>query len=110
MSSLVIAKILLLIEEVGPRRSEIDDLRTSIAILFESGALETVEGVGNTFAATDDTFVLVITERTFITDACQSRRSNVGIAHRTLPVAFVAQSADGDSGLLAAHYEVTKVE
>lgn len=91
--SVLIPEILLLIEQIGPGTSKIYDLRTPIAVLFQTGTFETVKGVRDAFSAADDAFVLVVAERTLITDAHQCRRSNVAIAHRTLAVAFIAQSS-----------------
>jgi hypothetical protein len=102
----MIPKILLLIKQIRPAAPQIYNLRTPIPILLEARALEAVERVADALAAAHDAFVLVVAERTLVADACQCGRSHVRVAHGTFAVAFVAESPDGDPGLLAAHYEV----
>ena len=82
---LVVPEVFLLVEEVCSRRTQIYDLRASIAVFFKASAFEAVEGIrdtlehdlsarisGDTFRAkthfttTYDTLILVITERTFV--------------------------------------------
>jgi hypothetical protein len=52
-------------------------------MLFESGALETVEGVGYTLSTADDTLVLVITERTFVAGSNKGGRADVRVPDGT---------------------------
>jgi hypothetical protein len=54
-------------------------------MLFESGALETVEGVGYTLSTADHALVLVITERKLVTDAGKGGRADVQVTDRTVP-------------------------
>ena len=91
---LVIPKILLLVEQIRPRTSKIDDLRTPIAILFQPRTLKAVEGVRDPLTAADDALVLVVAEGAFIADAGEGGRAHVGVAHRAFAVAFVAEAAD----------------
>lgn len=100
----MIPKILLLVEQIRPATTQIDNLRTPIPILFEPRALKAVKCVAYSLAAAHDAFVLVVAEGALVADARQCCGTNVGIADGTFAVAFVAQAADGDSGLLAAHY------
>lgn len=102
----MISKILLLIEQIRPATPQIYNLRTTIPILFESRALEAVECVADALAAANNALVLVVAERALVADAGQRRGSHVRVAYRAFAVAFVAQTADADPGLLAAHYEV----
>lgn len=90
------------------RTSQIYNLGASIAILFQARALEAVEGIRDTLTAAHDTLVLVVTEAALVADAHERRRSYVGIAHGAFAIAFVAETADGDTGLLAAHDEIAK--
>lgn len=101
--SILIPEILLLIKQIGPGASQVDDFGTAVTILFEAGAFETVKGVRDAFATADDAFVLVVAERTFVADAHQRGRSHVAIAHRTFAIAFVAQSSQTDAGRLSTH-------
>lgn len=102
----MISKILFLIKQICPRTSQIDNLRTPIAILFESRALEAIKRVGDSLAAAYDAFVLVVAKGTLIADAREGRGAHVRVADGTFAVAFVAETADGDASLLAAHYEI----
>jgi len=93
----MIPEVLLLVEQIGPRTTQIDDLRTPIAILLKPRAFEAVEGVRDTLAAAHDTLVLVVTKGAFIAYSHESGWANVGVADWTFAVAFVAETADGDA-------------
>ena len=86
----VISEILLLVEEVRPRRSEVDNLGASIAIFFEPRTLKAVEGVADSFAAANDTLVLIIPERALVTDPNKGGGSDIAIADRTFAITLVA--------------------
>lgn len=105
----MIPEAFLLIEQIGPRTSQIDDLGTSIAVLLEARTFKAVKCITYALTAADDTLVLVVSEGTLVADTHQGRWAHVGITHRTFSVAFVAQTADRDAGLLAAHDEVRVV-
>lgn len=92
---------------IRPTTTQINNLRTPIPILLQTCALETVESVRDSLATAHHTLVLVVAEAALVADAHQRRWPHVGVAHGTLAVAFVAEPADGNAGLLAAHYEVT---
>lgn len=102
----MISKTLLLVEQIRPGTPQIDDLRTAVPILLEARALEAVERIADALAAAHDAFVLVVAERALVADAHQGRRAHVGIAHGAFAIAFVAEPADRDARLLAAHDEV----
>ena len=102
----MISEVLLLVKQVRPRRAEVDNLRTSVTILFQPRTLKAVECVADAFAATDNALVLVVSEGALVTDAGESGGSHVGVADRTFTVAFVAQSSERNAGLLAAHDEI----
>lgn len=57
-------------------------------------------------AATHDAFVLVVAKGALVADAHQGRGPHVAVADGALAVALVAEAADGDAGLLAAHDEI----
>lgn len=99
----MIPKVFLLVEQIRPTTSQVDNLRAPIPIFFQSCTLEAVECITDTFATANDTFVLVIAERTFVANPNEGCRSHVGIANRAFAVAFVAKTTDGDSGSLATH-------
>jgi hypothetical protein len=107
-AGLMIPKILFLVEQIRPRTTQIDDLRTPISVFLESGALETVEGIRDALATAYDTLVLVVAEGAFVADAGKGGRAHVGVAHRAFAVTLVAEAADGDAGLLAAHYKISR--
>ena len=106
----MVSEILLLIEQIRPTTPQIDNLRTPIPILLEPCALEAVEGVADALAAAHDALVLVVAEAALVADARQRRGAHVRVAHGALAVALVAQPADGDAGLLAAHDEIAGAE
>lgn len=102
----MIPKILLLIKQIRPTAPQIDNLRTPVSVLFEARALEAVECVADALAAAHDALVLVVAERALVADAREGGRSDVRVAYGAFAVAFIAESPDGDSGLLAAHNKV----
>jgi hypothetical protein len=102
----MIPKILLLVKQIRPTTPQIDNLGAAIPVLFEARAFEAVEGVGDALAATDDALVLVVAEGALVADTGEGGGADVGVADGAFAVAFVAETADGDAGLLAAHYEV----
>jgi hypothetical protein len=106
---LVIPKILLLVEQIGPTTTQIDNLRTPIPVLLEPGTLEAVEGVGDALAAADDALVLVVAEGALVANAGEGGGAHVRVAYGAFSVAFVAEAPDGDSGLFAAHYEIAGI-
>ncbi|KXH34521.1 peroxin 26 [Colletotrichum simmondsii] len=92
--------------KVGPGAAEVYNLGAPIAVFFETRALEAVKGVRDALAAADDALVLVVSERALVADTDEGRGADVGVADGALSVALVAEAADGDAGLLAAHYEI----
>ena len=42
---LMISKILLLVEEIRPGTTQVDDFGTSIPVLLQTSALEAIEGI-----------------------------------------------------------------
>jgi hypothetical protein len=104
---LVISEILLLVEQIGSRTTQIYNLRTAIPVFLESCAFEAIECVGDTLAAADDTLVLVVSEGAFVADAGERSRAHVRVADGAFAIALVAEAADRDASLLAAHDEVT---
>jgi hypothetical protein len=102
----MIPKTFLLIEQVGSRTSQIDNLRAPVSILLKARTFKAVECITDSLTATDHTLVLVVSEGAFITDANEGCGTNVGITHGAFSVTLVAKSADGDAGLLAAHNKI----
>ena len=85
----MIPEILFLVEQISPTTTQIYNLRASIAIFFQTRALEAVEGVRNTLTTTHNTLVLVIAEGALVANTGQRCRTHVGVADGTLPVALV---------------------
>jgi hypothetical protein len=104
----VISEILLLVEQVRPRTTQIYNLRTSVPVFFQARALEAIEGVRDSFAAAHDALVLVVAEGAFVADAGESCWTYVGVADGTFAVAFIAKTAYGYAGLFATHYEISE--
>jgi hypothetical protein len=103
----MIPKILLLVEQIRPTTTQIDNLRTAVPILLQACALEAVKCVGDALAAADDALVLVVAEGAFVANAGERRGPHVRVADRAFAVTFVTQPADGYSRLLSAHYEIS---
>jgi len=97
---------LFLIKQIRPGRTQVNNLRTPIAILLESRTLEAVEGVADPFAAAHDAFVLVVAETALVANAYHCCGPDVGVAYRAFAVAFVAEAADCYAGGFAAHHEI----
>jgi hypothetical protein len=95
-------------EQIRPTTAEVYDLRATISILLQSCAFEAVECVRDALAAAHDTLVLIIAKGTLIANPHERRWAHVRITDRAFPVAFVAKTADGDAGLLAAHNEISE--
>jgi hypothetical protein len=102
----MIPEVLFLVKQIRPTTSQIDNLGTSIAILLETCTLKAVEGVRDALTATNDALILVIAERAFVADAGKGGRPDVGVTDGAFAVAFVAETADGNAGLLATHDEI----
>ena len=102
----MIPKILLLIKQVRPATPQINNLRTSIPIFFQPRTLEAIKRIRDPFATAHHTFVLVVPKGTFVADSDQGRGAHVAVADGAFAVAFVAESAEGDTGLFTAHDEV----
>lgn len=101
---------LLLIKQIRPRTTQIDNLGTTVAVLLEARALEAVEGVADALAAADDAFVLVVAEAALVADAHHCRGAHVAVADGAFAVAFVAEAADGDASGLATHDQITECQ
>jgi hypothetical protein len=95
-----------LIKQIRPRTTQIDNLGTPIAILLQTRTLEAIKGITDALSTTDDAFVLVVSERAFVAHAHEGGWADVGVADRAFAIAFVAETADGDAGLFAAHDEI----
>lgn len=122
----MIPEILFLVEQICPRTTQIYDLGAAISVLFQAGAFEAVEGVGDTLmicvsdvtrekrtrrcsylATADKTLVLVVAKGAFIADADEGCGADVTVAYGALAVALVAETTDGDASRLPAHYQIT---
>jgi len=93
-------------ELTSPRTTQVYNLRTSISILLQPHTAKAIERVADPLPTADNTFVLVVTETALVADAHKRRGSHVGIADGAFAVAFVAETADCDAGLLTAHDEI----
>lgn len=91
---------------ICPRASQVYNLRTPVPILLQSRTLEAVERIRDALTTADDALVLVVAEAALVADADEGRGADVGVADGAFAVAFVAEAADGDAGLLAAHDEI----
>ena len=98
---------LLLEKQIRPTTSQINDLRAPIPILLQPRTLKTIKRITYSLSSTNHAFILVVPERAFVADTDERCWTHVGVAHRTLAVAFVAEAADGDAWGFAAHYEIT---
>lgn len=83
-------EVLLLVEQIRPRRSQVDNLGTPVAVALERHALGAVARVADALAAAHDAFVRVVAERALVADPNLVPRPHVRVAHRAFAVAFVA--------------------
>ena len=90
----MIPEIFLLVKQICPRRAQIDNLRTSVAILLKSSALKAVECVADSFSATNYALVLIVAKGALIADSNKSGRPYVGVADRAFAVALIAEPAE----------------
>jgi hypothetical protein len=124
--ALMIPEILFLVEQICPRTTQIYNLRAAISVLFQTCAFEAVKGVGDSLrvlvsdmaeisrwgeyaylATADKAFVLVVAKGAFVADTDESCGADVTVAYRTLAVALVAETANGDTCCLATHDQIT---
>jgi hypothetical protein len=103
---LMIPKILLLVEQIRPTTAQIDNLGAPIAVLLEACTFEAVECIGDALTTAYDALVLVVAEGAFVADAGEGGGAHVGVADGAFAVTFVAQTADRNARLLAAHYKI----
>ena len=103
----MIPKILFLIKQIRPTAPQINNLRAPISIFLQPRTLKAIKCVRDALTTTDDTFVLIITEGTFVADADERGGADVAVADRAFAVAFVAETAHGYAGLFAAHDEIS---
>lgn len=91
-----------------PGTAEIDDLRTAISVLLESGAFEAVKGIGYALphvssslicrsrepclATTDDTLVLIVAKGALVADPHEGCGSDVAITDGAFAIALVAEA------------------
>lgn len=90
----MIPKTLFLVEQICPRTSQIYNLGAPVAVLLQTRALEAIKGITYTLSTTNNTLVLIVSKRAFITDPDQGGRANVRVAHGAFTVALVAKTAD----------------
>jgi hypothetical protein len=109
MLPLLEAVLLALVVEVRPRRPEVDDLGASVAVLLQETALPAVIRVGDPGLPADHAAPRVGPEVALVADADEGGRPDVAVADDALPVALLAEAADGDPRLLPAHDEVRVV-
>ena len=105
---LVISEILLLVEQIGSRTTQIYNLGTTVPVFLKPSAFKAVECVRDALATADNALVLVVSERAFVADAGERSRAHVRVAYGAFAVALVAETADGDAGLLAAHNKIAE--
>lgn len=103
---LVISEVLFLVEQICSRRSQVYNLWAPVAVLLQLRAFVTIVTVGYPFATADDALVLVVSEGTFVADTRKSGRADIAVTHGAFAIAFIAETSDGDAGLLAAHDEI----
>jgi hypothetical protein len=65
----LIPETFLLIEQICPRTSQIDNLGTTVAVLLQARAFEAVKGVTDTLATADNALVLVVAEGALVADS-----------------------------------------
>lgn len=54
------------VEEILAARTEVDDLWTTIPVIFEPSAFEAIESVADSFLAADETLVAIVSIGAFV--------------------------------------------
>ena len=85
-------------------RSTLTSSSASVASTYRVKKGEKGEKKFTHLPAAHDALVLIIAKGAFVADADEGRGAHVAVADGAFAVAFVAEAADGDAGLLAAHY------
>ena len=60
-------------------------------------------------ATTDNALILVVAEGAFIAYPDKRCWSHIAIADRAFTIAFIAETSNSDTGLLATHYKITAI-
>jgi hypothetical protein len=58
-------------------------------------------------ATANNAFVLVVAKGALVTYPDQCGGTHIAVTNRAFPIAFIAKTADGNPGLLAAHDKIT---
>ena len=94
------------IEEIRFGTAQVNNLRTTVAVLLLNCALLAIIGVGNARSSAYYAPSLVRSVIAFVADSDQRAGSYVGVANYTFSVALLAQTSYGDARLLAAENKV----
>jgi hypothetical protein len=95
-----------LIKQIRPRTPQINNLRTPIPILLQPRAIRTIIRITNPDAAADNALARVIAKGAFVADAHLRCWAHVAVADGAAAVVALAEAADADSCLAAAHDEI----
>ena len=108
-SAFLKAILLALVEKIGLRAAQVDDLWTAIAIFLQLRTLPTVVGIRDTGSTADDASTLVRAVVALVADTHQSAWANVRVTDNTLAIVSLAQAADRHARLLTAHDQIRVV-
>lgn len=94
------------IEQIRLGAPEIYNLRATVSIFLLDRAFLAVVSVRDSGSAADHATALVRAVIALVAYSHQGAGSHVRIADHAFPVAFLAQSSDGDSRLFSAKYQI----
>eukprot|EP00446_Apocalathium_sp_SHHI-4_P029552 CAMPEP_0177223722 /NCGR_PEP_ID=MMETSP0367-20130122/38634_1 /TAXON_ID=447022 ORGANISM="Scrippsiella hangoei-like, Strain SHHI-4" /NCGR_SAMPLE_ID=MMETSP0367 /ASSEMBLY_ACC=CAM_ASM_000362 /LENGTH=168 /DNA_ID=CAMNT_0018673707 /DNA_START=206 /DNA_END=709 /DNA_ORIENTATION=- len=103
------AILLPLVEQVGLSTAQVDDFRAAIPVLLALTALLAVVGVRDASTSADHAAPLVAAVVAFVADPRKGAGPDVRVADDALAIALLAETTDGDAGLLPAHDQVRMV-
>ena len=95
-----------IVNHIFPGSTDIYDPRAAISVLFQHCTFPAVIGICRAFPAANNTLSLRGTVIAFIAYPHLRRRLDVCITYRTLSIAFITNSSNGNARLFSAHYQV----
>lgn len=95
-----------LVEQVCFGGTQVHNLWTPVSVLFLLCALLAVVSVGNSNTTADHAAPLIRAVVALVANAHQRAWPDVGVADYTLSVTLLAQPANSNAGLFAAHNQV----
>ena len=94
------------VKQIGLRWTQVDNLRTAVAVLFKDGAFLTIISIADSGTTANDASALKRSIVAFFANSNQCRGPHIGIADYAFAVTFFAETADSYAGLLSTKYQI----